>query len=144
MIKKQCLLLNTLLNTTLYRLYHRLQFASGPLVFQGSDDGSWNWWWGWDVFGYWHETVFVGGVINPVDYVVGSGVGEETSGVDGFILGSGTFQFTLFLGQDTVFGFVQVVVTVWVDVFYFTDDGVVPVVVETVGVSVTAGVGSTT
>lgn len=80
-----------------------LRLASQEL--QGSDDLSWDGWWGWQMGGLWVETVLVSDVCELVLLTVGSWVGERSLSYLSFnIWVTSILQVPTLLSCDSVAG----------------------------------------
>lgn len=82
-----------------------LGFFSGVL-FDGLEDGFWDWGWCWEVVTAGTETVFVGDVVDGVGGAVVTLVGVAALDYAGFLFAAGVLQFSGFLLAYAVFGFV--------------------------------------
>lgn len=77
---------------------------------------------------YGDETILISGIVHPVGDTVGSYVFVESLSPDSVTFTVNLLQFTGFLSEDLVLGFVEVVVTVGKNFGLLTDDTVFVVV----------------
>lgn len=69
-----------------------------------------------------HEAVLVGCVVDPVGDTVRTNVFEEALGPHTLSLVVDFLDSSSFFCKDFVFGLIEVVVTIWVDLSFLTDD----------------------